>query len=73
MQRLFESKLPKGFIDLYEAEGHLVIVTGFNRDALGVGIDIPDEEAADMAEALLKSLSDETRASVIESVCHVKA
>lgn len=68
MQRLFESKLEKGFLDLYEAEGALVVLSGFTRAARGVHLELPEDEAADLAEALLRRLGEATARSVYTAV-----
>jgi len=68
MKLIFESNLPRGFIDFYESKGTLFAIAAFNRKAQGVPLEIPPEEAADLAEALLRGLDDETRTSVIEAV-----
>jgi hypothetical protein len=68
MKRLYESKVAKGFVEVYESEGTLFVVSGFRREALGVNVELPAVEYADLTEALLRGLDEATRASVIESV-----
>lgn len=68
MKSIFESKLPKGYLDLYVADERLYALTAFSRAARGICLEVPPEEAADLTEALLRHLDEPTRASVIESV-----
>ena len=72
MRQIFESRLDKGYIDLFEEEEGLYIVSGFARSARGVGLVIPAPEAADLAEALLRRLDRLTRLSVIEGVLGIR-
>lgn len=68
MHKIFESDLKRGFLDLFEQEETLFAVSGFNRSALGVYLELPAKETADLAEALLRHLDEPTRLSVIESI-----
>lgn len=64
MKRLFEAVVPRGFLELYEADGKLVFISAFRKGAAGVGVEMPPEEAADLAEALLRHLGPDTALSV---------
>jgi hypothetical protein len=68
MNRIYESKLTKGFIDLYEANGKLIVRSAFRREVQGVALEVPVEEAADLAEALLNFFDEPTRTSVVGAV-----
>jgi hypothetical protein len=68
MKTIFESKLPKGFVDLIEEEGRLYVSTAFRKGVQGVVLELPLVEAADLAEAILRQLGDDTARSVFESV-----
>lgn len=68
MRRIFESSLPKGFLDIYETEGHWIFSSAFRKGVMGVPIELPAKEIADLTEALLRNLDPVTRDSIIESV-----
>jgi hypothetical protein len=68
MAIVFESKLKTGFLNVIEADGRLYTLSGFTKAARGVCLPLPDAEAADLAEALLRHLGEPTARSVYESV-----
>ena len=68
MRILFSSKLKTGYLDFYESEGLFYALTGFARSAKGVHLEFPAPEVADLTEALLRGLDEDTRLSVVESV-----
>lgn len=65
---VFESSFDKGFLEVIEADGRLYMRSGFRREALGVNIELPATEVADLTEALLRHVDAATRTSIIESV-----
>lgn len=67
MKRIFTTDVKGGFLELYDAEGSLVLINALRRGARGVQMEIPLEEAADLAEALLRFLGPATAESVFAS------
>lgn len=68
MKKIFEASLKVGFLELYEADGSLIFLNAYRKGATGVNTEISPEEAADLAEAILRHLGPETALSVSESV-----
>jgi hypothetical protein len=68
MRMLYQSNLPKGFIDLYESQDRLFFSSAFTRRVNGVCLEIPLPEARDLTEALLRTFDERVRDSIIRSV-----
>lgn len=68
MQTIFQADVRNGYLEMVEVEGYLIVCSGFRRGCLGVNLELPREEAADLTEALLRHLDEPTRLSVIQSV-----